>query len=247
MRTFLITILSAVLGGLLLKAGEIPLTRWMEGAPLRATAVVGPYNDLSLYKSGPIPEENPLRYSAYASIIVENISSKKADEVRLSWPDDALGYKAVVVHRGTVTTNEQGWRKSPLEAVLVPPLSPGEKSEVKLYLNGYSAVETLRKSHIFSSIGSTTITIMGVDPDGSLPPYDSVWEEMWSDVYYIAFAIILIISAICIWFAGIMEKYVKLMLLDQDFYLEECQRFHTDPKAFQPPIEEIGKKKLPKT
>lgn len=119
MRTFLITILSAVLAGLLLKAGEIPLTRWMEGAPLRATAVVRPYNDLSLFKSGPIPEDNPLRYNAYASIIVENISANKADEVRLSWPDDALGFKAVVVHRGNVTAIEQGWRKSPLEAVLV--------------------------------------------------------------------------------------------------------------------------------
>ena len=244
MRAFLIAILTVVIGGLLLKAGEIPLARWVEGAPLRVTAITGPYNEIDDIKEGDKAPNELLGFRAFAKIEIENVSGEIAKNVRVSWGQDSLGFKSASVTRGIVHIQKQEWRIGRADPILVENLEPGERSEIRVYLNTYSPVDTLKHSTVYSSLGASSISVKGFDPDGTTPYEDSFLLALWNNITPLFLIVCCALAILCLVLGSQIEKYAKLLLDDEEYYLEEAQRFRANKKKFAIPHDKIGKMEL---
>ncbi len=244
MRAFLIAILTVVIGGLLLKAGEVPLTRWLEGAPLRVSAVTGPYNEIDAVKDGDKIRNNILGFTAFATIEIENVRSETAKNIRFVWGDDSLGFHSVSIVGGLAHVQQQNWTKGRSAPILVGNLAPGERAEVRVALLTYSPVYTLEHAKVYSNLGISSLSVKGFDPDGSTPYADNLFLALWENITPLFLIISCALAVLCLVLVTEIERYAKLLLDDEGFYLDEAQRFRDNKKDFSVPFQKIGKMKL---
>ena len=184
-------------------------------------------------------------YDAFATIEITNLKSQTAKDLRLVLGEEAIGYKAVSVRDGKAAIKEQPWKVGRPDAIPLPDLRPGETVELRLYINYFMPLDMLRKSMLYSNLGTSGISVLGVEPDGDTPMADTFLGFIWDNIVLIIAVICIIIAGICLVSDYLGSRYIKVLLHDQDLYLKEAEKFNSDPKGFVPDFSEAGKRKLP--
>lgn len=236
-RNALVVVLLAVIAGLIVELFKDPVIAWWRPDGLRAEFVAGPW--------APLPESGKLSNGAvekalmdedstFARLTISNPGSAVITNVRILL--DRSRYVVPDVYVPAIGNQPARFIEDAREIEL-PPFVPGQR--VTLFMwdsTGLGYPFYLEKWESFSSAGR-------IDFDAWFPPEDGNtysdppdgWVEWGLHNLSTMLIVLLVVAAALLAIGyGSTWAYIKRLLKEDIFYLEENERFQREGDAFQP-------------
>ena len=238
---FFSALMATVLGGLLILVVQGPISRQLDSNRLKMDIFSGPWvplppgrgdvgdawrrdGVLDLWVDQMLAGE-PMHM---ARIVIHNPGGRSADQIRITTGDFPPQWVLVVHPEGPPTRLDE-----PQEITLAP-LDPGQTANI--YIWSYHNLESryfYSDWGAFSSLGEPVRRFHAAVVDQyreNNPIYAFVDDWMLPTMFFLLFIGVLVMGVV----AGSLEQYVKHILGDEDWYLDEKIRFDQDQRKFQP-------------
>ncbi len=231
------TILVGVVIGLLVVANEDAVKRFVSNGGLVAEVTSGPYF--------PYPEE-PLRSTraprpgsfvasatdeteTIARMVIQNVGTETASDIRLKfkYAPDAL----IVDSAGGKNKTYKG-----VEEIFIDDMKPGDIRTLFLWRSvGFGYPFNLDDLRSFSSAGPIRVELKSRVVSSYEDPFIIRFMDSWGSFLLTGVLFILAFGALLM--ATFLERYAKMLLSGEDFYLQESVKFADNPKSFVPDID----------